>query len=93
MAATREGGLKAAKKNLAKNPNFYKEIGAKGGSAKTDKPKGFAAMTPEKRIEAGRKGGLVKGELYKRNEVFQEYVPPVVKAEEAPKRRFALWGR
>ena len=33
MAGNREGGLKAAQKNLANNPNFYAEIGRKGGSA------------------------------------------------------------
>lgn len=31
MAGTKQGGLKAAAKNLASNPNFYAEIGAKGG--------------------------------------------------------------
>lgn len=31
MSGTRAGGLKAAKKNLAKNPSFYKEIGRRGG--------------------------------------------------------------
>lgn len=33
MAGNRTGGLKAAQKNLANNPNFYAEIGRKGGSA------------------------------------------------------------
>ena len=33
MAGTKIGGLKAAQKNLASNPNFYAEIGRKGGSA------------------------------------------------------------
>lgn len=33
MAGNRTGGLKAAQKNLASNPNFYAEIGRKGGSA------------------------------------------------------------
>ena len=31
MAGTKAGGLKAAKKNLARDPNFYAKIGAKGG--------------------------------------------------------------
>lgn len=31
MAGTREGGLKAAIKNKAKDPDFYAKIGAKGG--------------------------------------------------------------
>lgn len=33
MSGTKQGGLKAAQKNLANNPNFYAEIGRKGGSA------------------------------------------------------------
>ncbi len=32
MAGTKEGGRKAAATNLARNPNFYREIGRKGGS-------------------------------------------------------------
>ena len=32
MAGTREGGLKARARNLARDPNWYKKIGAKGGS-------------------------------------------------------------
>lgn len=35
MSGTREGGLRARDKNLAKDPNFYKRIGAVGGSRKT----------------------------------------------------------
>ena len=31
MAGTKEGGKKAAAKNLAKDPTFYAKIGAKGG--------------------------------------------------------------
>ena len=33
MAGNTIGGKKAAAKNLASNPNFYAEIGRKGGSA------------------------------------------------------------
>ena len=32
MAGTKAGGLKAKVRNLAKDPDFYKKIGAKGGS-------------------------------------------------------------
>ncbi len=35
MAGTRAGGLKAAKKNLEKDPNFYVKIGSKGGKLGT----------------------------------------------------------
>ena len=31
MAGTREGGLKAAQKNLERDPDFYRIIGRKGG--------------------------------------------------------------
>ena len=56
MAGNKAGGLKAAAKNKANNPNFYAEIGRRGGSAKTDKLKGFAA-NPELARIAGQKGG------------------------------------
>ncbi len=52
------GGYKAAETNKQKyGKNFYAMIGSKGGQKTNTKPKGFAAMTPEKRREAGRKGG------------------------------------
>lgn len=54
MAGTKKGGLKAAAKNLEKNPNFYAEIGAKGG--RNGNTGGFAA-NPELARIAGRKGG------------------------------------
>lgn len=54
MAGTVEGGLKAAKKNLARDPNFYKRIGAIGG--RNSNTGGFAANPALARI-AGAKGG------------------------------------
>ncbi len=58
MAGTREGGLKAAAANKAQHgADFYQRIGSKGGKSPTLTPKGFAAVSPEKRREAGRKGG------------------------------------
>lgn len=56
MAGTREGGLKAKAKNLAKNPNFYAEIGRKGGQ--NGRTGGFAA-NPELARIAGAKGGRI----------------------------------
>ena len=56
MAGTKAGGQKAAAKNLAKDPNFYANIGRKGGE--NGKTGGFAA-NPKLAAEAGRKGGLV----------------------------------
>lgn len=58
MAGSPTGGIKARDKNLAKNPNFYRDIGRKGGKAPSDKPKGFAA-NPELARIAGAKGGKV----------------------------------
>ena len=54
MAGTKAGGLKAAKKNLARDPNFYAKIGAKGG--KNGKTGGFSGNPAFARI-AGAKGG------------------------------------
>ena len=56
MAGTKAGGLKAAQKNLAKDPNFYAKIGAKGG--KKTGPKGFA-LNRELARTAGKKGGSI----------------------------------
>lgn len=56
MAGTKAGGLKAAKKNLANDPDFYKKIGSIGGKKSTTG--GFAANRELARI-AGRKGGLI----------------------------------
>ena len=58
MSGTVEGSRKATDVIREKyGVDFFAKIGAKGGSTKTKTPKGFAAMTPEKRAEAGRKGG------------------------------------
>lgn len=56
MAGTKEGGKKAAAKNLARDPNFYAKIGAKGGRNGTTG--GFAA-NPELARIAGAKGGRI----------------------------------
>lgn len=58
MAGTKEGGLKAAATNRKLHgEDFYKRIGAKGGSKITLKPKGFGA-NPERAKLAGAKGGF-----------------------------------
>ena len=41
MAGTKAGGQKAAAKNLANDPDFYKRIGSKGG--RNGNTGGFAA--------------------------------------------------
>lgn len=56
MAGTKAGGLKAAAKNLAKNPNFYRDIGRIGGQ--NGHTGGFAA-NPELARTAGAKGGRI----------------------------------
>ena len=58
MSGTKIGGKKASIKNLAKNPNFYKEIGAKGG--RNGNTGGFAS-NPELARIAGAKGGRISG--------------------------------
>jgi len=56
MAGTKQGGQKAAAKNLQSDPNFYAKIGAKGG--KNGTTGGFAANPDLARI-AGAKGGRI----------------------------------
>ncbi len=58
MTGTKAGGLKAAATNRKLHgEDFYKRIGARGGSKITLKPKGFGA-NPERAKLAGAKGGL-----------------------------------
>ncbi len=60
MGGTAIGGERAAKTNKERHgTDFYKVIGQKGGKkgSKDGVIKGFAAMSFEKRSEAGRKGG------------------------------------
>lgn len=56
MAGTKEGGKKAALKNLQRDPLFYAKIGSKGG--KNGTTGGFAA-NPELARIAGAKGGRI----------------------------------
>jgi len=57
MAGTKQGGKAAAKRNIEKyGPNFYAEIGRKGG--KKGRTGGFFANRELAR-EAGRKGGRI----------------------------------
>lgn len=56
MAGTVAGGKKAAAKNLANNPNFYRDIGRKGGKNGTT---GGFASNPELARIAGAKGGRI----------------------------------
>lgn len=56
MAGTKEGGLKAAEKNIKNDPDFYRRIGAKGG--RNGHTGGFAADRVLASI-AGTKGGKI----------------------------------
>lgn len=65
MAGTKEGGKKAAAKNIANDPLFYKKNGAKGG--RNGNTGGFAScivskdgLTGQERSRiAGAKGGRI----------------------------------
>lgn len=56
MAGTKQGGQKAAAKNLARNPNHYRDIGRIGG--RNGHTGGFAA-NPALASIAGAKGGRI----------------------------------
>lgn len=62
MAGTRTGGMTARDKMLARDPDYYKKLGKRGGSKK-GVVKGFAYMREngewDKISKAGRLGGLV----------------------------------
>ena len=55
LEARKENGKQARDKLLARDPNYYKKLGAKGGKA--SKTGGFAANR-ELASKAGRIGGL-----------------------------------
>lgn len=65
MTGTAAGGKIAAQKNLARNPNFYKEIGRRGGLVKTP-GSGFASMTTEEHKAASAKGGFISRRVKKK---------------------------
>lgn len=58
MAGTYESGIQAAITNKQRyGDDWYRKIGARGGSKPTTEPKGFAANR-QLASEAGRIGGL-----------------------------------
>lgn len=67
MVGSREGGLKAAKRNLERDPDFYRRIGQKGG--RNGHTGGFAANPVLARL-AGAKGGRIsrRGPIIKTDE-------------------------
>lgn len=56
MSGTKAGGKKAALKNIANDPDFYRKIGKKGGQ--NGHTGGFAS-NPELARLAGAKGGRI----------------------------------
>lgn len=78
MPGTKAGAAKATATLLARDPDFFRKAGSKGGSKRV--PKGFALMSTEDHAAASRKGGR-NG---KRG--------PAVKKEE-PKRHWWSFGR
>ena len=70
MTETKSGGRKTAATILAKNPNFYREIGRKGGSV-GDK-KGFA-LNPELARICGAKGGRISKRRSKQDIELAEF--------------------
>lgn len=60
MAGTKEGGLKVREKNLAKDPNYYVKIGAKGGLKETPL-KGFGSPLVDKNGLTGAQRASVYG--------------------------------
>lgn len=57
MSNTKIGAKRAALTNLAKDPDFYRKIGKKGGQ--NGHTGGFASMTHEQVIACARKGGRI----------------------------------
>lgn len=64
MSGTKLGGLKAAKKNLKNDPDFYRRIGAMGGKAISSMPKGFAANPDFARATASQCAALLSRSLF-----------------------------
>lgn len=57
ISGTKSGGQRAKSVLLAKNPDHYKELGRKGGTAVHKSPRGFARMSFEQLSEYGKIGG------------------------------------
>lgn len=58
MSGTKQGGIATRDANLARDPDFYKKIGAIGGSVRNPN-KGFGSNRKLARI-AGTRGGRSK---------------------------------
>lgn len=70
MAGNKEGAKKAAEKNLASDPNFYKKIGGQSWKNPERSHKtGFALLKKEKHLEISKKGGQKTKEDYKTSQI------------------------
>ena len=59
MAGTKAGGKKTAKANILKHgPDYYKELGRKGGSVSHPETRYFA-LYPDFASKVGKKGGAI----------------------------------
>ena len=58
MAGTKSGGDKVRNKMLLKNPNYYREIGRKGGTVSHPETR-FFYKNPDIAHIAGKKGGSI----------------------------------
>jgi len=67
LSGTRAGGLAARDANLAKDPDFYRRVGKKGGQVKHRETRYFYLHRGIARI-AGKRGGT-KSRIHKTREV------------------------
>ena len=66
MAGNKEGARKAREKNLAKDPDFYKNIGGQSWkNPDRSRETGFALFPKEKHLELSKKGGQKTKKDYK----------------------------
>jgi hypothetical protein len=69
MAGTKEGAQKAREANLAKDPNFYKNIGGQSWkNPDRSRKTGFALLDEKEHKKLSQKGGKVTKEGYKSSE-------------------------
>lgn len=73
MAGNREGARKAREKNLAKDPDFYRNIGGQSWKNPERSHKtGFALLDEEKHLELSQRGGKKTKNEYRKVEKAPE---------------------
>ncbi len=67
MGTTREQALKGRDTNLAKDPNYYSVIGAKGGETVTENThkRGVGSLTPEQRRLNSQRALKIRWDKYR----------------------------